>query len=185
MKFSRRLLAGLLLWGAASFSGATAAEPSRCEAGPPTPDAAAPQVWSGDFDGDGVVDRLWILPPAKAPDGRRGARQEPREAVRDPWSDRLRPFDPAALTLVLASGGTSAAGCRVVQNRRFFATPIWEEGDKPVRVLLRSDPAARAWRQVARGWRGDGILLGTEAGVDVLLYWDGRRLQIAVPSEAP
>lgn len=90
------------------------------------------------------------------------------------------------MALVLASGGgTPSAACTVIQNRRFFATPIWEADDKPVRILRRSDPEAQAWRRVARHWRGDGILLGTEAGVDVLLYRDGRRYRIAYGSEAP
>jgi hypothetical protein len=38
---------------------------------------------------------------------------------------------------------------------------------------------------VARGWRGDGVLLGTEAGIDILLYWDGRQPRIAQRNEAP
>lgn len=90
------------------------------------------------------------------------------------------------MALVLASGGGKpSAACTLIQNRRFFATPIWEEADKHVRILSRSDPEAQAWRRLARRWRGDGILLGTEAGVDVLLYRDGRRYRIAYASEAP
>jgi hypothetical protein len=166
-----------LLVLSALLAAAAAAAASPCTLGPPAPEA---RVWSGDFDGDGVADRLWILPPAAA---RPAAR---REWVRDPWRSRQQAYDPAVMALVLAAGGArSSAACIVIQNRRFFATPIWEGGDKPVRILPRSDPEAQGWRQVARHWRGDGILLGTEAGVDVLLYRDGRRYRIAYGSEAP
>jgi len=55
------------------------------------------------------------------------------------------------MALVLASGGgTPSAACTVIQNRRFFATPIWEEGDKPVRILPRSDPAAQLFDRFLR-----------------------------------
>lgn len=177
MRVFVRFLAGVLLTGGALYMGAATADSAPCTLGPPAQDT---RVWTGDFNGDGVIDRLWTLPPAAA----RPAAG--REWARDPWRDRQRPFDPAAMALVLAlGGGTPSAACTVIQNRRFFATPIWEEGDKPVHILSRNDPAALAWRQFARRWRGDGILLGTEAGVDVLLYWDGRRYRIAYASEAP
>ncbi|WP_298620718.1 hypothetical protein [uncultured Zoogloea sp.] len=38
---------------------------------------------------------------------------------------------------------------------------------------------------LSRRWKGDGVLLGTEAGPDVLLYWNGRRWWVAQGSEAP
>lgn len=172
MKVCARLLMVSVL-----FAGSAVAASTPCALGPPTPGA---RVWRGDFDGDGVADRLWILPPATV---RPAAR---REWVRDPWRNRQQAFDPAVMALVLAAGGgMPSAGCTVIQNRRFFATPIWEEAAKPVRILPRSDPEAQAWRQVVRHWRGDGILLGTEAGVEVLLYRDGRRYRIAYGREAP
>lgn len=176
MKIIVRWMPALLLGVALARGPAVAAPgPTRCEAGPPAADGAARQ-WSGDFDGDRKVDRLWLLPPGSQPSA--------SDPVRDPWKDRLRRFDASALTLVVAAS-SPAAGCTLIQNRAFFATPIWEEGEKPLKVLVRSDPAARDWRRLARGWRGDGVLLGTEAGVDVLLFWDGRRFRIARSGELP
>lgn len=145
---------------------------SPCESGPPSQGAA----WLADFDGNGRVDRLWLLPAADRPDTR-------GRAV-DPWQGSGRPYDAHRLALVIERG-RGAPGCLVIQNRRFFATPIWEGGDVPVHILRRGTPEALGWRRVARGWRGDGVLLGTEAGVDLLLFWDGRRPRIAQRNEIP
>ena len=84
-------------------------------------------------------------------------------------------------TIVIAHG----KHCDLIQKQRFFATPMWEEDDKPLKLLLRSDPAIKDWPRVSRRWKGDGVLLGTEAGPDVLLYWNGRRWWVAQGTEAP
>lgn len=168
MKILVSLLAGLMV------GSALAASP--CELGPPRQgDHEAPSL-EADFDGNRRIDRLWLLPAASQP--------EARGRAIDPWRRQQRPFDPAALALVI-DRGRGGAGCLLIQNRRFFATPIWEEGGAPVQILPRLSAQARAWRKAARGWRGDGVLLGTEAGVDILLYWDGRQPRIAQRNEAP
>jgi len=148
---------------------------SPCELGPPRQGDHEARSLEVDFDGNGRMDRLWLLPAASQPAAR-------GRSV-DPWRRLQRPFDPAAPALVIDRG--RAGDCLLIQTRRFFATPIWEEGEAPVHILKRSSAPTRAWRKVARGWRGDGILLGTEAGIDILLYWDGRQPRIAQRNEAP
>lgn len=148
---------------------------SPCELGPPRQGEQEARSLEVDFDGNGRMDRLWLLPAASQPAARGRAF--------DPWRRLQRPFDPAALALVIDRG--RAGDCLLIQNRRFFATPIWEDGEAPVHILKRSSAPTRAWRKVARGWRGDGVLLGTEAGIDILLYWDGRQPRIAQRNEAP
>lgn len=167
----RRLL-GIVLALAGGLLALHVAAASPCETRPPAQaDNAAP--WIADFDGDGRPDRLWLLPP--------GSRPGDRSMVSDPWRRARQPLDPDVLALVVDRGER----CLLIQNRRFFATPIWEAGAPLLRVLARGSSAARPWRSVARGWRGDGVLLGTEAGVELLLYWDGRRPRIALGRDAP
>lgn len=168
MKFFLSLVTGLMA------GCALAASP--CELGPPRQGEREGRSLEADFDGNGRMDRLWLLPAASQP--------EARGRAVDPWRRQLRPFDPAALALVI-DRGRGGAGCLLIQNRRFFATPIWEEGPSPVQILPRHSAPARAWLRAARGWRGDAVLLGTEAGVDILLYWDGRQPRIAQRNEAP
>jgi len=172
MRQAARWLVGVLLVAGAGCVSPAAAASSRCAEGP-----GAARVWAGDFDGDGNADRLWLQPP--------GGPARGVEWVRDPWKDRQRRLDAGVPALVLAHGGTPAGRCTLIQHRSFFSTPIWEEGDPSLSVLPRADGAAKDWRRVTRGWRGDGILLGTEAGVDVLLYWDGRRYRIAYSGDVP
>jgi len=155
-------------------SGAALAAPSLCEAGPPTYNGQPSKVWEGDFDADGKPDRLWVLPP--------GTISTPvADRASDPWSGFRRRFEPGLLTIVIAHGRY----CDLIQKPRFFATPLWEEDDKPLKLLLRSDPAIKDWPRISRRWKGDGVLLGTEAGPDVLMYWNGRRWWVAQGTEAP
>lgn len=143
-------------------------------ASPPVIDGQPARVWSGDFDADGKPDRLWFVPP-------RVVTGPVRDRVSDPWSGFRRRFDPALPTIVIAHG----TRCNLVQKARFFTSPIWDEADKPIKILLRSDAAMKDWTRVHRRWRGDGVLLGTEAGVDLLLFWDGKRWRVAAGREAP
>lgn len=151
-----------------------AAAVSLCDTAPPAIDGQPARVWTGDFDADGKPDRVWFLPP-------QAVSATVRDRVTDPWAGLRRRFDPAIPTLVIAHGKR----CSLVQKARFFSSPIWEEADKPIKVLLRTDPAIKDWSRVHRRWRGDGVLLGTEAGVDLLLFWDGKRWRVAYGSEAP
>ncbi len=135
---------------------------------------------SGDFDGDGRPDRVWKL--------RVGKDLGSRVRAYDPWRGQLRAVEQGRPAVVVAWGRPVAAGgaCALIQNRRFLSTPIWDAEPPPLAVLPRRAPSAGAFQGVqTRRWRGDGILLGTEAGIDILLYWDGRRFRIAYSGEQP
>lgn len=139
-----------------------------CQAGPP----AGASVLHGDFDGDGTADRLWV---------RRQSRAAIPALAWDPWNARLRRNAGVPFMLVV----DRRDACTLIQNRRFFATPIWNEGPPPLQILPQDAPQAESWRTFAPRWRGDGILLGSEAGIDILLYWDGRRFRVAHSNEMP
>lgn len=135
---------------------------------------------TGDFDGDGRPDRVWKQ--------RVGQDLGGRVRAYDPWRGQVRAVEQGRPALVVAWGRPVVAGgaCALIQNRRFLSTPIWDAAPPPLAVLPRSDLPKSAFRGVkSRRWRGDGILLGTEAGIDILLYWDGRRFRIAYSGEQP
>ncbi|WP_346287713.1 hypothetical protein [Zoogloea sp.] len=142
--------------------------------------APGPGALSGDFDGDGRPDRVWMQPA--------GSTLGSRVRAYDPWRGQVRAVERGRPALVVAWGRPVVAGgpCALIQNPGFFSTPIWDADPPPLAVLPHGAPEAQAFAgPQTRRWRGDGILLGTEAGVDILLYWDGRRFRIAYSSEQP
>ena len=145
-----------------------------CEAGPPLVDGQRAKVIEGDFDGDGKLDRIWVRPP-----GREGFMKF--EMASDPWTGFRRRFDPARRALVV----DQYHRCTLIQHARFFDSPIWDAADAPIRLLPPREADTREWRRFTRGGRGDRVLIGTEAGMDILLYWDGRRWRVAHSPDAP
>ena len=70
----------------------------------------------------------------------------------------------------------------------FFSQPIWIvliEGKPPVKVITKKNAQYGAWKKQAPGLQGDAIELGTEAGIDILLYWNGKQWHIYWPPEEP
>lgn len=166
-------LAALLAAGIACAAPAALAGTRLCQAGPPLIDGQPVKVWEGDFDGDGKPDRLWVRPP--------GTPLGYIEMATDPWIGFRRRYNTREAAIVIAHGHR----CGLIQHPRFFSTPIWEAADKPISILRRSDPSIKNWPRVSRRWRGDGVLLGTEAGIDELLLWDGRRWRIVRSADTP
>lgn len=161
------MLAGIL--GGSVILSAGAASP--CLVGPPA------AVYAGDFNGDGRPDRAWFVP----------FQALGRAWVDDPWTGFRHEVKAGAPVLVMALGGQlpREARCRLIQNPRFFSTPIWAEEPRPVRVLAGRAVEAAGWRLRYRRWQGDALLLATEAGPEILLFWDGRRFRIGRSREVP
>jgi hypothetical protein len=49
----------------------------------------------------------------------------------------------------------------------------------------RSDPDYAQWKRAVPQLRADAVLLGTEAGVDPILYWDAGAYRVRLAKEAP
>ena len=166
------LCAALLLLGAARLaSGALDGFGDRV-----VPHPALPEGLQLDFDGDGRADRLDVVRVAAgAP-----LRQEIR--VANPWRRTQLPRRgaPLALAITLSSGSR-----HLVFDDEFFATPIWQNAPLPLAVALRGSPGSLAFAKLAKGARGDLVRLGTEAGIDIVLYWNGRDFRLAWPDEQP
>jgi hypothetical protein len=126
---------------------------------------------SGDFDGDGRRDVLAIVRCSGAP---------PRTVtLLNPFQPKNRPRAAAgSLALAVRHGDGRAY---LLADRDFFATPIWN-GKLDGLVSLRPRPRKG---QEPRGARGDVVRVGTEAGIDVTLFWDGRTYRLFTPAETP
>ncbi|HKP92271.1 MAG TPA: hypothetical protein VJS88_00105 [Chthoniobacterales bacterium] len=132
---------------------------------------------TADFDGDGVADEFDVTREAEKVASGAGVRAvnlwQSRGSARQP---------PQGLGLVVRL--TAAPQTFLFYDADFFSTPIWVNGKPPARVVSKNDPGYSAWKKRVGTLRGDAIQLGTEAGIDILLYWDGR-WRLFWPNEEP
>jgi len=133
---------------------------------------------AADFDGDGVADEFATT--------RDVARAANASAVRlvNPWEkagSAKRPIKGVGLIIRLSRAQQRFA----LHDADFFSTPIWLQGKPPALVITKQDRRYSAWKKQVPGLRADVIQLGTEAGIDILLYWDGKRWRLFWPDEEP
>lgn len=132
---------------------------------------------AADFDGDGVADEFTVTREAEK------VAKKAEVRLVDPWPDRNQSKQsPRGVGLVIRL--SRAAQTFLVHDTDFFATPIWKESKAPARVITKKDRKYAAWKKQVPALRADAIELETEAGIDILLYWDGR-WRIFEPNEEP
>lgn len=131
-----------------------------------------------DFDGDGVADEYKVTRAAEQ------VAKEPGMKVANPWQAVVKSKkSPKGFGLVI--GLTRPPQKFLLHDAEFFATPMWTEGKPPFRVISKSDKRYRDWKKQVPALRGDAIEIGTEAGIDILLYWDGKAWRLFWPDEEP
>ena len=132
---------------------------------------------AADFDGDGVADEYAVT---------RAAEKVAKEAgvkLANPWEKVLKSKKPPkGLGLVIKLTRTPQKF--LVHDAEFFDTPMWTEGTVKPRVITKKDKKYKDWKKQVPALKGDAIELGTEAGIDILLYWDGH-WQLFWPDEEP
>ncbi|HEY9828915.1 MAG TPA: hypothetical protein V6D19_26150 [Stenomitos sp.] len=135
-----------------------------------------PYFWHGDFDGDGVQDTLYAV---------RVTSQYQADSGPIPLSlgtsEPLGSEEPLALLIQSSQKHKSY----LLHRRSYFDSPIWREVTLPVGVVRANDAEYRGWKTAVRPLQGDGIILGTEAGIDTLVYWDGLLFRWYQPPEQP
>ena len=140
--------------------------------------AFATSVLAADFDGDGVADQFTITHDAAK------AAKEAGIVLVNPWrkSGSAKP-KPEGLGFIVR---LSRVGKRyLLCDPEFLSTPAWKEQKPPVETITKTDPRYRAWKKEVPALKGDVIQLGTEAGIDILLYWDGKQWRLFWPKEEP
>src|ERR1041385_5822814 len=137
----------------------------------------AAKCFAADFDGDGLADEFAITRTAETVAKETGVR------VVNPWHEKQSSSQSAeGLGLVIRL--SRAPQKYLLHDAEFFRTPIWKEGTPPVHVITKKDKGYAAWKKQVPALRADAIELGTEAGIDILLYWDGR-WRLFWPKEEP
>ena len=52
-------------------------------------------------------------------------------------------------------------------------------------MITKRDRRYRDWKKQVPALQADAIQLGTEAGIDILLYWNGKQWRLFQPKEEP
>jgi hypothetical protein len=136
----------------------------------------SPNRLQGDFNNDGKIDTLQIVAVDTPP--------PTNIKLLSPWGIPKAFKPPIALALYIRHGGK--AGEFLLHNRDYLDTPTWREAKPlPISVVKKGTPDYRSWQRQLPKLRGDAILLPTEAGIDILLYWDGSTYRVYFPPEIP
>src|SRR5688500_13766506 len=136
----------------------------------------ASRVLAADFDGDGVADEFKIT---------RDAAKSAREAgivVVNPWKiGSSKPTKELGFIIRLSR----PAKTFLLHDSEFLSTPMWKEQKAAAKTIARTDRRYRDWKKQVPTLKGDAIQLGTEAGIDILLYWNGKEWELFWPDEEP
>ena len=185
------LALGLALLTALGVSGAEAASPdnvsqlfgSRVQAN----DRFAAPFATGDFDGDGTPDAVYLVTIL------------PQSADHKLASDvtvisklfGLAPLGPRGESLALAilqDGGKRKfllTGYQSEGVSGYFESPIWSGNPVPLAVAKRGSKSFEEFQKQEKKIKHDILVVGTEAGIDTALYWSGKTYAIFRPVEEP
>lgn len=129
-------------------------------------------AFCADLDGDGTADSYRFQRDAKVfPEGKRV----------NPWSESRKASGGSYLEVKLSADQQTW----IIYDPEFLVTPIWKESSPPLKTISRGERGYKQWKKQAPGMKGDAFVLGTEAGIDILLYWDGKRWKVFEPAEEP
>lgn len=131
-----------------------------------------------DLDGDGKPDSVWVVRVT------RGGADALAKGVRtaNPLSKRGLGRNGEALALALQHAGGERW---LIHAGDVLATPIWQSKPLPLEAAKRGSKPFREAVAAGAKPRGDLLLLGTEAGIDVALFWNGTRYVVNAPKEEP
>ena len=145
--------------------------------------AFATSVLAADFDGDGIADEFIVTRDAAK------ASKEAGIVLVNPWKKKNSSLNTQPSTL----NGTLGFIVRLSRGAKryrlcdpeFLGSPAWKEQKPPVETITRTDKRYREWKKEVPALKGDAIQLGTEAGIDILLYWDGKQWRLFWPKRSP
>jgi hypothetical protein len=130
-----------------------------------------------DFDGDGVADSAFLMsvegPVGVAPNV---------TVVRGLWGADVKGARRATLFIKF---GKSNRAFLLTDMSGFFDTPIWRQKPLPLEAAKRGSKAYSEFHVQEKRIQNDILVLGTEAGIDTALYWNGKTFVLFAPAEEP
>ncbi len=67
----------------------------------------------------------------------------------------------------------------------FFDSPIWGSLPPPIDIAKRGSKAFQTFQAEEPGIKHDILVVGTEAGIDTALFWNGQSYVLFSPAEEP
>ncbi len=142
---------------------------------------------TGDFDGDGKPDMLYLVTILPQSAGHGLASDV--TVIGSLFGQESLGARPENLALAIVQDGgrkkfllTGYEGEGVTD---YFDSPIWQGPTAPIRVERRGSIAFEDFRHQDGPIRNDIIVVGTEAGIDTALFWTGRGYALFQPAEEP
>jgi hypothetical protein len=144
-------------------------------------------LFTGDFDGDGTPDAAYLVTilPESAQDKLAGdVTVIGTQFGREPLGPR---GETVALAIVQKSGRQKflLTGYDGEGVSDFFGSPIWGSLPPPIDVARRGSKAFRTFQAEEPGIKHDILVVGTEAGIDTALFWNGQSYVLFSPAEEP
>jgi hypothetical protein len=144
-------------------------------------------LFTGDFDGDGTPDAAYLLTilPESAQDKLAGDVTVIGTVFgREPLGSR---GETLALAIVQKSGRQKflLTGYQGEGVADFFGSPIWGSLPPPIDIAKRGSTAFQTFQAEEPGIKQDILVIGTEAGIDTALFWNGQNYVLFSPAEEP
>jgi hypothetical protein len=144
-------------------------------------------LFTGDFDGDGTPDAAYLVTilPESAQDKLAGdVTVIGTQFGREPLGSR---GEALALAIVQKSGRQKylLTGYDGEGVSDFFGSPMWGSLPPPIDVARRGSKAFRTFQAEEPGIKHDILVVGTEAGIDTALFWNGQSYVLFSPAEEP
>lgn len=130
-----------------------------------------------DFNGDGITDSLAILEVSEK-------FKLDKNCQQIKLTKRTKAFHSERQIVIgfyLSQKGKADYLPYIVFDHAHFSTPIWQTTPLPINIIVRDS----AEKIIGKNIRGDMLSLGTEAGIDIFLFWNGTNFELFEPKEEP
>lgn len=140
-------------------------------------------ITDADLDGDGKADVITIVHILSDAPGRMIEREI---SIANPWDTdaptQALPEDEQPMALLMHN---SRSGTGHLLHSPYVELSAGVRGGAPVEAVRAKSRLARAFRKDCPAMRHDFLLMATEAGIDIALFWNAGRYEVCWPAEIP